>query len=513
MRHFILGLILLCAAGPATARWREATTTHFTVYSDGSADSAKDLATRLERFDNLLRSLRGMPKDQDPGRTNRLTVFILPTVTALRELYGSSASSVAGFFIPRAGASVAFVPRDRPRNSSQMMSGEVILQHEYSHYFMLNNFVAAYPAWYVEGFAEFHSTVGFEDDGTITFGLPAVHRRWSQFNGPRIAMDALMGAMPTDRVDRVDAFYGRSWLLTHYLTFEPSRTGQLSAYLANLNKGMKSLEAAKTVFGDLRALEEDLERYMRKPMPYRKIGAALVPIPEVRVRDLTPAEEAVMQVRIRSSRGVTKELAKKTAASAREAAAQFPQSAEAQVALAEAEYDAEEDTAAEAAADRAIAADPKNVEAMLYKGRVLVRRAAAAKADGKSWEAARSWLARANRQDPDNPLPLIDFYTSFGKQGIAPTANAIAGLQEAFAIAPHDFSVRIMLARHLLAEGKTREGRIALAPVAFSPHESTTQKAAAAVVAMIDAGTTDNLIETFDQGLSEEAEKGEIRTN
>jgi hypothetical protein len=63
-----------------------------------------------------------------------------------------------------------------------------------------------------------------------------------------------------DNPAMLDLVYGRGWLLTNYLTLNPERRPQLAAYLANMNKGMKSLPAAKAACGDLRQLGRELNR-------------------------------------------------------------------------------------------------------------------------------------------------------------------------------------------------------------------------------------------------------------
>jgi hypothetical protein len=55
--------------------------------------------------------------------------------------------------------------------------------------------------------------------------------------------------------------YGRSWLLTHYLTFSAARRGQLGIYLDAMEKGVPGLDAAKAAFGDLDALGKELNAY------------------------------------------------------------------------------------------------------------------------------------------------------------------------------------------------------------------------------------------------------------
>lgn len=501
MRALAFALMLLLTASPASADWWEASTDHFVVLAEGSPQSARDMATKLERFDAMLRFLRDMPKDEAPGKASRLTVFVLPDEAAVRQLYGDTRSSVAGFYVPRASGSVAFVPRNHPGNS-YTLSGQTVLLHEYAHHFMLSNYMAAYPAWFVEGFAEFYSTVTFEKDGGLTFGQPAVHRAMGLFYGTRLPIEKLLTGLAEGNAEAMDVYYGRAWVLTHYLTFEPTRANQLDVYLRNIGKGMTSIESAKAAFGDLGKLNSELDRYIRHPMQYRKIAAGAVTVAEPGLRRLTAGEEAVIRIRMQLTRTPTGDAAKRLLAEARRRAALAPESAEAQLVLAAAEYQAGNDEQASAAADLALKRDPKSVDALLYKGRVEMRLAAAPESSEAKWNSARSWFIKANRADTDDPEPLIYFYRTFVEAGLTPTRNAVMGLEEAFARAPHDPELRMMLGRQLLADKKIKEARNVLAPIAFSPHGGGASKASAAVLKLIDDGVTDNLLETLDRELA-----------
>ena len=65
VRRVLSGLVLLfsmlLAAAPAQAAWRRAESTHFTIYSEASAEDLRAVAEKLERFDGLLRRLTPVP--------------------------------------------------------------------------------------------------------------------------------------------------------------------------------------------------------------------------------------------------------------------------------------------------------------------------------------------------------------------------------------------------------------------------------------------------------------------
>jgi len=172
-------------------------------------------------------------------------------------------------------------------------------------------------------------------------------------------------------------------------------------------------------------------------------------------------------------------------------AAPYPSDPRVQVELAEAEFDAGNDAATDAAADRVLAADPTNNTALLYKGRVAVRRARAAHAtDAATWAAARGWFVKANRADTEAALPLYFYYQSFLGQGVRAPDLAVQGLRKAETLAPEDSGIRWLLARRELADGNATEARGLLVPIAYAPHGGGPKDTARAIIGLIDSGKT-----------------------
>jgi cytochrome c-type biogenesis protein CcmH/NrfG len=170
---------------------------------------------------------------------------------------------------------------------------------------------------------------------------------------------------------------------------------------------------------------------------------------------------------------------------------------EAQLALAEAEIDSGNLTEAEAAAERAIKANPNAIDALIFKGRAKMAVAVANKAPAADWTKIRQVFVAANRLDPDDPEPLILFYQSYFAQGIAPTQNAAVGIKRALELAPQDFDLRFSVARQYLVEGDATQARRTLVPVAYNPHQDDATKAATAIIAQLDAGKSDEALKNW----------------
>lgn len=494
VKMMLAAVAALAGSAPASAAWREASTAHFVIYSEQKPRELEEFATHLEKFDAAMRAMRKLP-DEPVGKANRVTVFVLSDAGLVQKLYGEGArrngSEVRGFYIPRAEGSVAFVPRPDGDSRPFDLSGETVLLHEYAHHFMLQNFPSAYPSWFIEGFAEFNSAAGFEKDGGVDIGKVPVHRVPQLLRDRPLPVEKLV-AVSHARIgsDEGRALYARGWLLVHYLSMEESRKGQLNDYLRRLAAGEDSVAAARAAFGDLKKLDHDLDRYLNTRLFYYKVGAEKLGTPQVTLRDLSPAENAVMSGYIRSKRGVGRAQAEELVPAIRAAAAPYPNDAAAQNVLAEGEYDAGHFAEAEAAADRALAADPKSVHALLYKARAEMALAQAAHDRSPArWVAIRKLILAANQIDADDPRPLIWFFRSYLGQGVKPTANAADGLVRALELAPQDTGLRMNVAHRYLVDGKAAEARATLAPIAFNPHGGEAAEVAARIIALLDSGT------------------------
>lgn len=500
MRKLLLWFTLLFAA-PAHAEWWEARTDHFIVYSQSSKKSAREFAEKLERFDGALRSLQRIEPDDELSDSRRLTMFRFGDIDHIAAFRGSG--GVAGFYQPRASGPVAFVPAKDPIGKKSLIDDQVVLFHEYTHHFMFRYFAAAYPSWYVEGFAEVNATIDLKEDGSFMLGAPPQHRA-DDFNNLNYSIEKML--LSSNRPDWTAAYgrYSYGWLLIHYLTFEPTRKGQLQKFLKLINNGTDPREAAKQAFGEIEQLDSGVRRYKaRNRFPGALVQPGNRKVPTVEIRKLGPDEEAIMWVRMRSTRGVTRKQAGDVASDARSIAKGYPNSLPVVLGLVEAEFDARNWDAAERAADAALALDPKSVKAMLYKGYVYLEHA---KKDAKHFATARSWFAKANRADPGHPSPLYNFYLTYKRAGTAPPPMAVAGLERAFELAPYDDDVRLSLARQLLVEKKGPLARRVLMPLALSPHESKSARKLHEVAELIETGKPGEALTKLDT-LMREAEK------
>jgi tetratricopeptide (TPR) repeat protein len=473
MRRLAAGcLTLLLLGSNASADWLEASSDHFVIYGDQSEKALRGFAERLERFHAAMAYVFRRPPAR-PSASNRVTIYVVSTQAAVRDLAGSSDRALAGVYLPRAGAAIAVIPRPGVAAAQYGMSPETILFHEYAHHFMAGLTARTFPRWFVEGFAEFFAGVKFRADGGVGLGAPATHRFAELAYAPEVPIRRMLefdGGAGTSR-SGYDAFYGQSWVLFHYLQFAPERAGQLVQYQQRLAAGEPALDAARGAFGDLDRLETDMESYQRRrKISYLLIDPRALTIGPITIRELRPGETAMMPTRMRSRAGVTPEQAANLLPEARKIAAQHPDDPAVLAALAEAEFDAGDEDAAIAAADRALVIDPQQIDAHIQKGYALFSKVEKGTLPAESWKDVRSQFVRANKVENDHPVPLVQYYLSYLVQGAPPTKAAVDGLEWAMVLAPFDVSLRWLVAQRMVSENRLKDAAQTLKPLAYSPH-------------------------------------------
>lgn len=499
MRQWIALAAAAALAAPAQAAWHKAESPHFVVYADDSPRDIARFAEILERFHAAMQLITGK-KDVVPSPSNRVVIFAVGSENRVQRLAGDTSRNVAGFYIPRAGGSRAFVP------NISFGSGEndfslIVLLHEYAHHFLLSTSRYAMPRWMNEGAAEFFASAKFGRDGSVGIGRPAMHRAADLAYADDVTVQELLDQKLYDKrkSSRHDAFYGRSWALYHYLTFDElqdgPRKGQLSRYATAIARGKSEMEAATDAFGDLKKLEKDLDAYVsRARMSYFHLTAEKVPSAPVAVTALSVGEGAVMPLHIQSQRGVSREEALALAPQLRAAAARYPDDAGVLAALAEAEYDAGNDQPAIAAADKAIALDPSRVNAHVQKGYAMFRLAGDAPADKQAaaFRAAMKPFEALNKIENDHPLPLIYLYRSYMERGAEPPELARHALERASELAPFDRGLAFQTALMQAGEGKIALAKLSLETLAANPHGGRLATAASKLaeeIAKLSEGT------------------------
>ena len=482
-RHLVAALAAATVGtSNASATWREVETAHFLIVSDSPPDQIAKFAERLEKYDKLMRMATGTAQD-DPVKVR---IYEVASTGEIEKALGLDGSGVAGFYDSNVLGPYAVTPR-RTHGGGRYFTPALVLHHEYAHHFMLQYFPAIYPGWYTEGFAELIASSQELEDGRIGYGMPARHRG-NEIAAYWVPLPELLTKEKVSNLDR----YAQGWALTHFLTFDKNRAGQLRNYLTAISSGKSYAEAAR-VFGDLSALNREARRYVTTgSFEYRPVKAE-VEYPVIRRTRLLSQGEAALIGETIALRDDELSLYRKAGARKREEGLRqanvdrirtkvirYPDDPYALYLLAEGEYSVGNLAQSETAADRLLAINPNHIGGLTRKS--LLLSAAASKLTGPARTAkakeARQIAGKANRLDQDNPMPLLAYYQSYNLAGEKAPPVAVKGLTQVVSMLPRNSSVRQLLVDQLAADKRYAEAIAWLLPIANSPHDSPRREAA-----------------------------------
>jgi tetratricopeptide (TPR) repeat protein len=355
---------------------------------------------------------------------------------------------------------------------------ESILLHEYAHHFMFQYFPATYPTWYSEGFAELWGATRFLPNNVVEVGRPASYRFGSFALNRWLPVAKLLTAQSYRDVPEIDLLYAQGWLLVRLAFEKPERSRQLQTYLTAINAGGTYEQAMKQAFGDVEGLNSELYQYAgRSRFNVLQLPFKPIPVGNMTVRSVSPAEDALMTYSIRLGQGIRQTEAAEFAGKVRAVAARFPSDTHTLNVLAEAERLAGNRDAANAALDKLLGIAPNDPRGLMQKGLVTVAGLkASASTDKKAWDAARAYLVRASKIAPKDPLILTAFHDSYISQGVLPPDAAQNALYDAMELAPSDDDLRYRVAADFEQRGMIEEAVAIIRPLALTLPSKESEK-------------------------------------
>jgi len=485
-RRVLAGLVLaagltLVAPGVALADWARATSPHFEVYGEGPHDRLKAYVERLEVYDALLRSYHAV--DPNQPAPPRLKIYLVHGTPLLHVVVPTLGAQVSGFY--HAG------PNDTYAMAIANPESEYVLRHEYAHHFMMQTFPAAYPAWLVEGYAEYFSTAEVTTD-RVRYGVPGI-RGANLADLQWVPFDRLLTVRPFElgTFREQAAYYAEAWIITHYFMSDAGRRSQLDAYLRQIGQGVEPVQAMETATGmSVARLQQTVLAYSRGSVPVYTVPAASFGRPEVTVEDLSPGEDALLLEDQRVTDGVSRADAAGELDRVRRLAAPFPDDPFARRALARAETTLGDLAVGQTLLNGLLAATPADAEVLRL---LAANRVKAAKADDADRAAllheARGYLVRALDAAPDDYRTLYAIGRLRRTAADFPTNNDIRVLHSALVLAPQVGQIRLDTAAAYLARGGGAIAADLLQPLANSPHEGAEVERARAMLAAIRAGS------------------------
>ena len=499
--------VLIAATLPvaAAAAWTTAATDNLAGYTRGSSTVLTTKLRELQDFDALLRVVTQAAPAPSAAK---LPIYFVKG-SEFRH-FGVTNPNIDGFYTSGPGLTAAFIAFDRGRGGDG-----TTLFHEYAHHFMFASGRSAYPAWYVEGLAEYLSTARLER-GVATVGDASRGRAVTLVRGIWLPLAKVLTTRPADlKRDEIGQFYAQSWLLVHYLTRDDTRRTQLKAYLAALNRGVGTEAAFASAFGtDPPAMEKALRTYMTS----RALTLTRFNFAGAETNSLTPPAalpDSADMLLVPSLRLARRSFARTAPdadgvapddaallAEVRAGAAAFTGDAFADAVRIEAELKLGDRAAGVAALDAAIAAHRDDAQLLYMRGMTLIADGiAAARAGGEPVETmrrARVALTAANRLRPDDYRILAAHARTYRLSAMP--AKEIDVVLRASDLAPQVASVATFAARAVLAvRGDKALAKALLEPVAANPHGGAAAAQAAAMIASIDRDTPLGPVDTAEQ--------------
>jgi hypothetical protein len=453
---------LAIAPGPAHAAWYRVETDRFIVYGEGNEKAARDYATRLTIFDSVLR--RFHPSTRDRVARTKVQVYLVANEDQLKKVNPNLGPYVLGFYSAMNEGVFAVAIK------SQVFGGDDVLFHEYAHHFMLENFPAAYPAWFVEGWAEYFMTTDIRATEVRVGGYNEA-RVYGIFQTEWLPLaEILTKTVWETRKERRDIYYAQSWLLMHYMRDDAARSKQMDAAILAISKGENPVKAFEAATGKpLEALTAELKKYRRLQTFVLK-GAQDVQ-PQMTVTTLPRSADDLVLDNVRLILWQTGRPDADELAAVRRKAAKYPGDPLAETTLARAEFVLGEVTAGEAIVQRRLAANPNAPEDLLLAGTGQLLAGFREKDQRQDrFRAARPFLLKAYNLDKGDFRTLFAYAMSRQVEPVYPNDNDINALLEARTLAPAVMDTSIQAGFALIARGRKDEAARVLAPVINSPH-------------------------------------------
>jgi tetratricopeptide (TPR) repeat protein len=453
----------------ATATWLRAESPHFVVYGSSTQQKVRDYVLMLEDFDTLLRITYGRKLDEPVPR--KLDVYLARDLSELRRVNPEATTGMLGFYWTSDDDIFAVAVQNSAATADDRTKGDDVILHEYVHHFMMQYYPSAYPAWIMEGFAEYYATA---DLGKTKLTVGDVNAQRA-----RTLVDSWLpiSAILTRTVEETpeaqqNSYYAEAWILTHYILSDPQRSRRLAPYLNLVRAHKDPLVAWQEIYGqDAKALDAALSAYIDKPL----LSGFLMrswQAPAITVTTLSPGAGAVL---LESQQAKMLQPGARSGSNCltflRNGEQKYPDDHFVKLARVRAEGKFGDRAQADAALEKMIAANPDDAEALRLLGtsKLTAGRADPAKLV-EDFTQASALLQRAVKLEPDNYQGLYHYAESRSVDRSFSSYQALEILLKAVDLAPQLPGLRLAAAQMAMRSNQFEAARAMLVPVVGAPH-------------------------------------------
>ena len=490
----VLGLsACLGVSAHAAENWVRAESEHFIVTSSTTDAKTVRYVQKLEAFNTLTNMLLG----GSGGTTQaKFQIYMLADPEQMKVVRPNFSDYVGGVYFHCGEGSIAYAKA--PGNGRQE-ENLTTLFHEYAHHVMYQHARSYYPAWFIEGFAEYLSTA-YPDRGWISIGESSDMRINTLGSDGWIGFDQILN--PKFRIDgdkhadprTMGRFYAQSWLLAHYMLSDPARTKALYAYFTAAGGGADPIASWEQATGiKIDTLQRVLQRYSDN-MFFMNVPLADYPESSIRVTRLPKgAEQYVLKASLLTTCPAW-EYGKTLLAGIAAQQTALAGDPQYRIELAKAQLLFGDLGEAETALTEIHAAHPDDFQVNYLMGRVRTAQAEKAEGAAKSrlTDEARAFFIAAYRVNKLDAPNLYYLARSFNNKPDYPDMNVLNAADSAHYLAPAVWEYAFFDFWVNLRNNRRDKAAAALAPLGNDPHNPAQAARVQKALEAIKAGKETN---------------------
>jgi hypothetical protein len=492
------------------SKWLRAESQHFVVLSDTREEDVAALLDNLEKLDRMLRAftqIAGKPALPEP----KLALVYSAGPRDINEVDDARPADAVGLYVScTAGVQGFLVQQERVPSLGDAQLDMAPLNatlsavfEAYARHFLYRHTDIHVPVWFIEGFAQYFSTVRFSDRQMVIGRLPPTMGEYQRFLEEGTAY-----SLEYDHVlrnDLADAhsligppgvkleFRAKAWLLTHYMMSSEGNRRRLSRYLALVGEGASPTAAFEHAFG---IKVDDLSHVMWR------YGLSKLQVVRTAPQDLPAARVSFRRLPLAAGEFVLADAALKACPSPQAGAsllkkvsalaARFPGDTQAGLTLSRAQIDWGDPQQALPWLTAELRDDESDVEARYLAGMASLRLAARSEGEARRAfaEVARGHLQRARALDPRSTEVAHALFKAAVVVSDAPDDSAMQAVISAWQVAQDVDALAASAALAFAYTGKADAAHQILSGMARAASDDSTATWAAQWQERLEAGVT-----------------------
>ncbi len=428
--------------------WIRAESQHFIVYSNAGEEDVRPLLDNLEKLDDLLR-IYTLPTGQVEPNEPKLTLYFHARLSGLFEMDDEAPSDTVGLYssctsgVQGGGVLLNPIPslNDAQLDKHPLDDSLSYVFEAYARHFVYRHTGIRTPAWFIDGFAQYFSSVRFSDQQMVVGRVPATLGSYlkSLESGRRYSLD-FEDVLQHDLVNPHGyggaagvhlEYEAKAWLMMHYMLSSDGNRKRMNRYLALVDAGISPTVAFERAY-DVKAgdLGNVMWHYELRGAAAMRVAPPSLPAARIRFRTMPKAtgEFVMVDAALKSCPGqkAGKSLLEKVTA----LAARYPDDPLARLTLSRAQIDWGDPQQALSRLDVDLRDDDANVQAWYLAGMANLRLAALSQGDSRHAfvQAAQQRLQRAHDLNPQSPEISFALFKADVAATDAPDDAALQGL-------------------------------------------------------------------------------------